>query len=134
MKRSAPPWQSTSWTTNMAKARHASCGVVGCTHQHDSLFLLPTSEPLCKKWLDSICDGHGPNNIPKRLYVCAQHFTDECFFNMGPYSSGLAQRLQIKKDAVPTLRDPSTSRGEGEWAWTDAFICIPGSRPRNSLF
>uniref|UniRef100_A0A673D181 THAP-type domain-containing protein n=1 Tax=Sphaeramia orbicularis TaxID=375764 RepID=A0A673D181_9TELE len=74
------------------------CGVVGCTRQHDSLFLLPTSEPLRKKWLDSICDGHGPNNIPKRLYVCARHFMDECFFNMGPYSSGLAQILRIKKD------------------------------------
>uniref|UniRef100_A0A672ZI96 THAP domain-containing protein 1 n=1 Tax=Sphaeramia orbicularis TaxID=375764 RepID=A0A672ZI96_9TELE len=97
----------------MAKARHASCGVVGCTHQHDSLFLLPTSEPLRKKWLDYIFDDHVPNNIPKRLYVCARHFTDECFSNMSPYSSGLAQRLRIKKDAVPTLRDPSTSVGDG---------------------
>ncbi|XP_029956558.1 zinc finger protein 236-like isoform X1 [Salarias fasciatus] len=100
----------------MAKRRHANCGVLDCTHRGESLFLLPTSEPVRKKWLDYIFGGHVPNRIPKRFYVCARHFTHECFSNIGQYSSGSAQRLRIKKDAVPTLRDPKTSVGDIETA------------------
>ncbi|XP_028292415.1 uncharacterized protein LOC114455398 isoform X1 [Gouania willdenowi] len=95
----------------MAKAghRHANCSVVGCSKQHKSLFLLPSVELLRTRWLEFIYNGCVPKGIPKRLYVCAHHFTKECFENMGPYRAGLSQRLRIKRDAAPTHRNSRTN-------------------------
>ncbi len=46
------------------------------------------------------------------LYVCAKHFTDDCFLNLGQYRDGLAERLKIKSGSVPTLLGSATNLGQ----------------------
>ncbi len=53
-----------------------------------------------------------PTQLPKMLYVCAKHFTDDCFLNLGQYRDGLAERLKIKSGSVPTLLGSATNLGQ----------------------
>ncbi|CAL8240063.1 unnamed protein product [Gadus morhua 'NCC'] len=93
-----------SWRDIMSckRAKHGSCSVFGCsTNEHNSLFLLPSSEPLKKQWVDFIFSGNAK--------VCAKHFTDDCFLNLVRYKAGLAERLEMESGAVPTLLGSATN-------------------------
>ncbi|XP_056444944.1 zinc finger protein 813-like isoform X3 [Gadus chalcogrammus] len=83
------------------RAKHSSCLVFGCTNEHKSLYFVPSSEPLKNQWVNFIVSG----NVP----VCAKHFTDDCFLNLGQYRAGLDQRLRIKSGSVPTLHGSATN-------------------------
>ncbi|XP_030210395.1 oocyte zinc finger protein XlCOF6 isoform X2 [Gadus morhua] len=83
------------------RAKHSSCLVFGCTNEHKSLYFVPSSEPLKNQWVNFIVSGNAP--------VCAKHFTDDCFLNLGQYRAGLAQRLRIKSGSVPTLHGSATN-------------------------
>ncbi|XP_030210489.1 uncharacterized protein LOC115542371 isoform X2 [Gadus morhua] len=87
------------WTCKRAK--HSSCSVFGCTNEHKTLFLVPSSEPLKNQWVNFIVPGNAP--------VCAKHFSDDCFLNLGQYRAGLAQCLKIKSGSVPTLHGSATN-------------------------
>ncbi|XP_030210487.1 uncharacterized protein LOC115542370 [Gadus morhua] len=87
------------------RAKHSSCLVFGCTNEHKSLYFVPSSEPLKNQWVNFIVSGNAP--------VCAKHFTDDCFLNLGQYRAGLAQRLRIKSGSVPTLHGSATNLGQG---------------------
>lgn len=63
------------------------------------------------QWVNFIFKGNAPQNIGKYVYVCANHFTPDCFVNEGQYKAGFALKLLIKDGAVPTVRAP-TSRPE----------------------
>ncbi|XP_056444964.1 zinc finger protein 25-like isoform X1 [Gadus chalcogrammus] len=86
------------------RAKHSSCFVFGCTNEHKSLYFVPSSEPLKNQWVNFIVSGNAP--------VCAKHFTDDCFLNLGQYRAGLAQRLRIKSGSVPTLHGSATNLGQ----------------------
>ncbi len=90
------------------RAKHGSCSVFGCTNEHRSIFLVPSSEPMKKQWVNFIFSGYTPTQLPKVLYVCAKHFTDDCFLNLGQYRAGLAERLKIKSGSVPTVLGSAT--------------------------
>ena len=94
------------------RAKHGNCSVFGCTNEHKSLFLVPSSEPLKNQWVDFSLAGNTPTQLPKVLYVCGKHFTDDCFLNLGQYRAGFAERLKIKSQAVPTLLGSATNLGQ----------------------
>ena len=91
-------------TTTMynPKAKH-TCSVVGCTDTHVSLHRLPTKEDIRAKWLNFIFQGNVPASVSKRVFVCANHFTLNCFGNQGQYKAGLATRLFLTDGSIPTV-------------------------------
>lgn len=91
------------------RAKHASCSVVGCKDEHMSLFQPPAPEDLWIQWITFIFDGDIPKTAPKMLYVCANHFTEDCFLNAGQYRAGFARTLKIDKRSVPTIRTQSAA-------------------------
>ncbi|XP_078123330.1 uncharacterized protein LOC144528551 isoform X1 [Sander vitreus] len=108
------------------RAKHNSCSVFGCTDEHKSLFLVPSPEPLKNQWVNFILSGNAPTQLPKVLYVCAKHFTDDCFLNLGQYRAGLAERLKIKSGSVPTLLGSATNFGQA--SASSAYVQLPRSR------
>ncbi|KAK0149971.1 hypothetical protein N1851_009259 [Merluccius polli] len=82
---------------------HMKCCVVGCTQPHKSFHFLPTKENRRTAWLDFIFDGHVPATIGKKLAVCANHFTADCFENLGQYTAGFASTLRLTVVSVPTV-------------------------------
>ncbi|XP_056448662.1 uncharacterized protein LOC130384480 isoform X1 [Gadus chalcogrammus] len=86
------------------RARHDSCSVFGCTNEHKNLFFVPSTEPLKNQWVNFIFSGNAR--------VCAKHFTDDCFLNLGQYRTGLAKRLKLKSRSVPTLLGSASNLGQ----------------------
>ncbi|XDV25389.1 hypothetical protein PO909_029312 [Leuciscus waleckii] len=89
-------------------SKRSRCFVDGCKNEHGSRHLLPTSEPLKTQWNTFIFEGNAPPNLPKFVYVCANHFMPDCFVNEGQYKAGFAKKLILKDGSVPTLRDPAS--------------------------
>ncbi|XP_028847432.1 transcription factor Sp3a isoform X2 [Denticeps clupeoides] len=85
------------------RAKHGSCSVLRCKDEHKCIFLVPSHKPLKNQWVDFIFSGEAPTQLPKSLYVCARHFADDCFLNLGQYRAGFAERLKIRSGSVPTL-------------------------------
>ena len=94
------------------RAKHGSCSVFGCINENQSLFLVPSSESQKKQYFNFIFSGNAPTQLPKVLYVCRKHFTDDSFLNLGQYKAGLAQRLKRKSGSLPTLLGPTTNLGQ----------------------
>ncbi|XP_051956388.1 piggyBac transposable element-derived protein 4-like isoform X2 [Xyrauchen texanus] len=94
------------------RSKHKSCSIIECTNDHRSLFLLPSSNPQKDQWINFIYSGNAPTQHTKFLYVCAKHFTDDCFHNMGQFRAGHAKRLKLKSGSVPTLFGSPTNLGQ----------------------
>ncbi|XP_059389292.1 uncharacterized protein LOC132122840 isoform X2 [Carassius carassius] len=94
------------------RAKHGNCSVLGCTNEHRSIFLVPSSEPVKKQWVHFIFSGNAPTQLPKVMYVCGKHFTSDCFLNLGQYRAGLAERLKIKPGSVPTVLCSAANLGQ----------------------
>lgn len=62
-----------------------------CGGKTYSMYHLPKDEDLKKKWLGFIF-GSQPASYPKSLVVCAKHFQDSDFANLGAYNSGFASK------------------------------------------
>nr|XP_021331748.1 piggyBac transposable element-derived protein 4-like isoform X2 [Danio rerio] len=86
------------------------CAFFECKAQHKSLHRLPSNERLRRKWLSIIFEDKVPENLPKLLYVCANHFSADSFENAGQFNSGFASKLFLKTGSVPTRRDPTLLR------------------------
>ncbi|XP_046874702.1 zinc finger MYM-type protein 4 isoform X3 [Hypomesus transpacificus] len=94
------------------RAKHCSCSVFGCINENQNLFLVPSSDSLRNQYFNFIFSGNVPTQLPKVLHVCAKHFTDDCFLNLGQYRAGLAQRLKIKSGSLPTLLGSASKLGQ----------------------
>ncbi|XP_054626249.1 uncharacterized protein LOC129178248 isoform X3 [Dunckerocampus dactyliophorus] len=81
-----------------------NCSVVGCTGRRTSLYRLPNTKDIRAKWIRFIYGGNVPASTGKSLFVCANHFTSDCFLNLGQFNAGLALRLNVKDGSVPTVR------------------------------
>ncbi len=62
--------------------KQSRCSVFGYKTEHKSLHFLPASEPLWTQWITLIFQGNVPQNLPKYIYVCANHFTPDSFVNV----------------------------------------------------
>ncbi|XP_063055957.1 uncharacterized protein LOC134449779 [Engraulis encrasicolus] len=80
-----------------------------CGGKTTSMFHLPKDEDLKKKWLEFIF-GSIPTSYPKSLVVCANHFQDSDFANLGAYNSGYASKLVMKPGSSPSVRSTTTSQ------------------------
>ncbi len=62
----------------------------------NALFGLPKVDAIRNLWLIFVYyRKHNPN-----VRICATHFMDDCFVNLGEYKAGCAQRLFLKKNRV----------------------------------
>lgn len=84
-----------------------------CGGKTTSMYHLPKDEDLKKKWLEFIF-GSIPTSYPKSLVVCAKHFQDSDFANLGAYNSGYASKLVIKQGSSPSVRSTTTSQAVSE--------------------
>ncbi|XP_067298749.1 uncharacterized protein [Pseudorasbora parva] len=87
-------------TAKMSDHGHR-CYVPGCTRDVRTFHSLPLDKKCRHAWLMFVY-----NRIPKqfnaKLFVCSAHFTTDSFSNLGQFEAGFAQRLQLKKGAIPT--------------------------------
>ena len=102
-------WNSGVSQQSSLKARHTNSSVVGCKNQNQCLYYVPATEKL----EETVVAFHFYDNMPAAvcvsLYVCANHFTSDCFSNEGQYKAGFASTLTLVKGSVPTVRDPATA-------------------------
>ena len=87
------------------------------------LFSLPKNEDQKNQWLKFIFTTI-PEQFNKFLLLCSQHFTDDCFSNLGENKVGFSKRLAIKEGSLPTLfRPTSISESQREvWLWSYVFV------------
>lgn len=98
-----------AFAMSSVRARHANCSVVGCRSQHKGLYSVPAAEEQKSRWLRFIFNDRAPATVPVGLFVCANHFTADCFSNQGQYKAGFASTLTLVKGSVPTIRDPAAA-------------------------
>lgn len=70
-----------------------------------SLFRFPKNSELRQKWMQFVFPGQ-QRKTWENVYVCYQHFTDDCFTNKSQFEAGFATRLQLDDRAVPTIKYP----------------------------
>ncbi|XP_035038595.1 uncharacterized protein LOC118124661 [Hippoglossus stenolepis] len=107
----------------MKPVKYSRCAVVGCTDPHRSLHHVPASEGPRAKWIHFVFDGNVPERIGKSLFVCASHFELDCFNNLGQYNSGLAKRLTLQAESVPSLRRSTSDLGNRSRSGPCARAC-----------
>ena len=88
-----------------------SCSAPGCKNRYENnrergltFHRLPTKNiKLAKKWLEQL--RRDERLVPKHLYVCNEHFTDNCFNTEYRFEllGGNTRRRSLKKDAFPTI-------------------------------
>lgn len=88
-----------------------SCSAPGCKNRPEkdkerglSFHSLPAKNiTLAKKWLEQLRRDEKP--VPKNLFVCNEHFTDDCFETGYRFEllGGNTRRRSLKKDAFPTI-------------------------------
>ncbi|XP_020781522.1 uncharacterized protein LOC110161145 isoform X3 [Boleophthalmus pectinirostris] len=86
------------------------------------MFKFPNDETIRQKWSVFVFGEISPRNA----FVCARHFTDDCFMNKDLYESGRISRLSLKSTAIPTIKDvPPLIKPE--W-WSEEPVVIPTKR------
>lgn len=108
----SPPLLHSVTVTMSAGRTKNSCFVVGCKDPHSSLHHLPTNKEIRDKWIHFIYDGQVPATVSSSPFVCAKHFTTDCFSNLGQFKNGFAKRLSLQVGAIPTLRATANVKEE----------------------
>ncbi|XP_034082750.1 uncharacterized protein LOC117553079 [Gymnodraco acuticeps] len=78
--------------------------------EKSTMFAVPKAEPRRSQWLTFLFNTV-PADLPAGTVVCARHFTDQSFKNLKMFSFGLAVKLILEDDAVPTLFGPAGDSG-----------------------
>ncbi|XP_065114777.1 uncharacterized protein [Paramisgurnus dabryanus] len=78
------------------------CYVPGCAGNVCTFHTLPMERQCQQAWLMFIYNKI-PRQFNNKLLVCSAHFTIDSFSNLGQYQAGFAQRLILKKRAIPTI-------------------------------
>ena len=91
------------------------CVVYGCDNSAGPLISVhwfPKDKKLRQLWVNFVKNTRKweAKQVSIHVGVCSAHFEDDCFLNKLQASMGLAQRLLLKKDAVPTIYPEGTSR------------------------
>ncbi|XP_072298221.1 uncharacterized protein [Eucyclogobius newberryi] len=86
------------------------------------MFKFPNDEATRRKWSEFVFGEISPRNA----FVCARHFTDNCFMNKELYESGRITRLSLRHDAVPTIKDVPLVKPE--WLLPEEPVVIPEKR------
>ena len=94
--RSSPRWsfvcpavKQQCFAMSPLRTRQANCSVVGWKNQHQCLCSVPATEQQKWQWLRLIFFNDSvPAAVCVSLYVCANHFTLDCFGNEGQYKAG----------------------------------------------
>lgn len=71
------------------------------------LFSLPKVDDVKNRWLQFIFSAI-PEQHNSNLLLCARHFTDDCFSNLGAYNAGFSKHLCLEDGTVPTLHGPES--------------------------
>ncbi|KAF7655100.1 hypothetical protein LDENG_00060760 [Lucifuga dentata] len=74
------------------------------------LFGLPKEDSVRRRWLQ-FAFSHLQQQYNPNIFLCALHFTDECFINGAQYNAGFSARLLLKEGAVPTVLSLSADPG-----------------------
>ena len=114
-----PPHRRSGWCDSIMSRRQC---VFNCKGKF-VLFSLPKNEDQKNQWLKFIFTTI-PEQYNKSLLLCSQHFTDDCFSNLGEFKAGFSKRLAIKEGSLPTLfRTTSISESQREvWLWSYVFV------------
>ena len=91
-----------------------SCSVPGCHNRSEkdrvrgvSFHSLPVKKPLAaQQWLDQIrCEKRFGLPEPKYVYVCSEHFIQDCFETEYPFQlpGGNTHIRSLKTGSVPTI-------------------------------
>ena len=91
-----------------------SCSVPGCNNRSEkdrvrgvSFHSLPVKKPLAaQQWLDHIrCEKRFGLPEPKYVYVCSEHFTQDCFETEYRFQllGGNTHIRSLKTGSVPTI-------------------------------
>ena len=80
-----------------------------CINQHQCLYSVLAKEQQKRQWLCLIFKDSMPAKVNVSLFVCANHFTSDCFSNEGQYKAGFASTLTLVKATAPPILDPATA-------------------------
>ena len=88
------------------------CVVDGCRHSNvdGSVHLFPKDPAVRRKWESFVKSTRlhwGP--ATGASIICGSHFKDSDFQNLNQFRMGLASRLMLKHNAVPSIKFPSTT-------------------------
>ncbi|XP_043119678.1 uncharacterized protein LOC122362317 [Puntigrus tetrazona] len=75
-----------------------------------TLFGLPKEDKRRNLWLSFIYNAV-PDEYNTNIRVCAAHFVEDSFLNLGEYKAGCTQRLLLKSGAIPTIQGQSGAAG-----------------------
>eukprot|EP00795_Rhopilema_esculentum_P011047 gene11047-19898_t len=82
------------------------CLVKGCGQvsmpREVSLFEFPTEETTRAAWAD-FAGVDCLSSLSRNSRVCSKHFKKECFANYAMWTNGLASRLSLLQNAIPTV-------------------------------
>ena len=104
-----PAVRQQCFTMLLLRARHAKCSVVGCKNQHKCPYSVPATEEQKRQWLCFFFYDNVLATVHVSLFVCAYHFTSDCFSNESQYKVGFASTQTFVKGSVPTIQDPVTA-------------------------
>ncbi|XP_052443742.1 uncharacterized protein LOC127985712 isoform X2 [Carassius gibelio] len=76
--------------------------VFGCEGKF-TVFSFPKNPVLQQQWMQFVFPGQ--QRSVASAFVCSRHFTDECFINKAQVDAGFANRLLLKRGAVPVIKD-----------------------------